>query len=127
MTKTQTVLLWILQAVLAALFLFAGGYKLVTPSATLAQQTHMSAAFIKFIGVCEVLGALGLILPGLLKIRTELTPIAAGGLVIIMIGAVVVTLMQGLGAQAVFPAIVGILAAVVVYGRTRHPAGVATS
>jgi len=71
----------------------------------------------KFIGVCEVLGALGLVLPGLTKIRRGLTPLAAVGLVIIMIGAVVITIM-GLGvAMAISPLITGILCAVVAYGR----------
>jgi DoxX-like family len=75
--------------------------------------------FLRFIGVCEVLGAAGLILPSLLRIRPALTPVAAAGLVIIMIGATTVTLI-GLGAaQAVFPLIVGALATFVAYGRSR--------
>lgn len=74
--------LWTLQILLAALFLFAGGMKLLTPM----------PPFMKFIGVCEVLGALGLVLPGLFKVRLLLTPLAALGLVVIMIGAVAMTL-----------------------------------
>lgn len=111
--------LWTIQGLLAALFLFAGGMKLVMPIAVLAQQSQLPGAFMKFIGVCEVLGALGLIVPALTKIREELTPLAAAGLVIIMIGATSVTLLQGLGAAAVVPAVVGVLAATVAHSRTR--------
>ncbi|HSQ28428.1 MAG TPA: DoxX family protein [Gemmatimonadaceae bacterium] len=114
--------LWTIQGLLAALFLFAGGMKLVMPVAVLAQQSHLPGGFMKFIGVCEVLGAVGLIVPALTKIRGELTPLAAAGLVIIMIGATTVTLLQGVGAGAVVPAVVGVLAATVARGRTRRAA-----
>ena len=69
--------------------------------------------------MCEVLGALGLILPGLLKRRTGLTPLAAAGLVIIMIGATVVTLASMPPSWAVLPVVTGLLAAFVAYGRWR--------
>ena len=75
--------------------------------------------FLRFIGVVEVLGALGLILPGLLRIRQELTPLAAVGLVIIMIGATVVTLAMGSILAALIPLGTGALAAFVAYGRWR--------
>ena len=78
--------------------------------------------FLRFIGICEVLGALGLILPGLLRVRPGLTPLAAAGLVVIMIGATVLTLAGGQGAAlALPPLIIGLLAAFVVYGRRRTP------
>jgi hypothetical protein len=73
--------------------------------------------FIRFIGVCEVLGAIGLILPGLLDIRPELTPIAASGLVIIMTGAVAITIMGGDVALAIVPLVVGLLTTLVAVGR----------
>ena len=73
----------------------------------------------RFIGVVEVLGAIGLILPPLLKIRPGLTPLAAAGLVIIMIGATVLTLASGDVVPALIPLAVGILAAFVAYGRWR--------
>jgi hypothetical protein len=75
--------------------------------------------------VVEVLGALGLILPGLLRIRPILTPLAAAGLVIIMIGATALTLAADGIATAITPLVVGLLAAFVAYGRWRlapHPA-----
>jgi hypothetical protein len=119
-TKKTRLVLWTLQGVLAALFLFAGGVKLALPLAALEKVTPLPAPFIKFIGGAEVLGAIGLVLPGLLRIRTELTALAAAGLVIIMAGATTVTVAtQGL-APAVFPLVVGILAATVARGRW-HP------
>src|SRR5262249_2602468 len=80
--------LWIVQGLLAALFLFAGGFKLAMPAPELSRLAHLPAGFLKFIGTCEVLGALGLVLPGLFRVRPGLTPLAAAGLVIIMTGAV---------------------------------------
>ena len=109
--------LWIVQVLLALLFLFTGGMKLVLPIEEMTQQIPMPGWFLRFIGVCEVLGALGLIFPWLLRIRPGLTPLAASGLVIIMIGAVVTTLAAGDVATAVIPLAVGILAAFVAYGR----------
>src|SRR5712692_9135189 len=60
--------LWIVQGVLALLFLFAGGMKLVMPIEALTEQMPLPGAFVRSIGVAEVLGAMGLILPGLLRI-----------------------------------------------------------
>ena len=112
-------LLWVDQVLLAALFLFAGGMKLVLPIEAMAGPVALPGLFLRFIGVAEVAGALGLVLPSLLKIRPRLTPVAAAGLVIIMIGATVITAMSGPTAMAAVPAVVGILAGVVVYGRLK--------
>ena len=116
-TKRARVALWSIQAVLAALFLFAGGFKLALPLAALAKLSPLPAIFLKFIGACEVTGALGLILPGVFNIKRGLTPLAAAGLVIIMIGATTVTIATQGVAPAVFPFIVGLLSAAVAYGR----------
>jgi hypothetical protein len=113
----MNVALWIVQALLAALFLFAGGVKLITPIEEMTKQIAMPGWFLRFIGVAEVLGALGLILPWLLRIKPGLTPLAASGLVIIMIGATVVTLMTADIATALMPAFVGACLACVAYGR----------
>ncbi len=118
--RTAGALLWVIQGLLAAIFLFSGGFKLVTPAATLTKQAHMSGTFLHFIAVLEVFGAIGLILPWLLRIKPVLTPIAAAGLVILMIGATVVTLKNGGGATAVVPAAVGVLCAIVVVFRSRE-------
>ena len=116
-SRKMTTLLWIVQSLLAALFLFAGGMKLVTPIAAMTQQVALPGAFLRFIGLAEVLGALGLILPGAFRIRPALTPLAAAGLVIIMTGAVGVTMATMGAAQAVIPGVVGVLAASVAVGR----------
>ena len=115
--KKTNVLLWSVQGLLAALFLFAGGTKLVLPLDALATQTGLPALFLRFIGAAEVLGAIGLILPGLLRVQPGLTSVAAGGLVIIMIGATGLTLVSGGAAQAIVPLVVGLLSTFVAYGR----------
>ena len=115
----MTYALWIVQALLALLFLFAGGMKLVLPIEQLTAQVPLPGWFVRFIGGAEVLGALGLILPGLLRIRPGLTPLAAAGLVIIMIGATVISLASGPVVMAPIPLMVGLLAAFVAYGRWR--------
>jgi hypothetical protein len=109
--------LWIVQGLLAALFLFAGGMKLITPVAVLSAMSPFPGEFIRFIGVCEVLGAVGLILPYALRILPGLTALAAAGLVVIMVGATVSTLAIGGGLLALPTLVLGLLAAVVAYGR----------
>ena len=118
-TMRSNLQLWIIQGLLALIFLFAGGMKLILPPEAFKGQILLPGPFMRFIGAAEMLGAIGLILPGLLRIRPQLTPLAACGLVIIMIGAVVITLQGGGGAQAVVPLIVGLLAAFVAYRRWR--------
>jgi len=113
------VLLWIIQALLALLFLFAGIVKLVIPIAAMAKQTGLPGGFLRFIAVCETLGALGLLLPGITRIKTSLTPLAASGLVIIMIGATWVSVAKVSIPSGLFPLAVGVLAAFVAYGRTK--------
>jgi hypothetical protein len=119
----MTYALWIVQGLLALLFLFTGGMKLVLPIEVMTEQTPLPGWFVRFLGVAEVLGAIGLILPGLLRIRPGLTPLAAAGLVIIMIGATALTLagvVPGGGvAPVLIPLVVGLLSAFVAYGRWR--------
>jgi hypothetical protein len=115
----MTYVLWIVQGLLAALFLFTGGMKLALPIEELTAQVPLPGPFVRFIGVAEVLGALGLVLPGLTGIRPGLTPLAAAGLVIIMAGATAVTLVTMDAALALIPLVVGFLAAFVAYGRWR--------
>ena len=120
----MSIVLWIVQVLLALLFLFAGGTKLVMSPEALAamgspNQVHLPGLFIKFIGVCEVLGALGLILPGLLRIKLGLTPLAAVGLLIILLGAIVLTFIADGILPALMPLLAALLAAFVAYGRWR--------
>ena len=115
----MTYALWIVQGLLAAVFLFTGGMKLVLPLEKMTGPVPLPGLFIRFLGVAEILGALGLILPGLLRIRPGLTPLAASGLVVIMIGATVITLVGGDVAPALIPLVVGLLSAFVAYGHWR--------
>ncbi|MEK6283600.1 MAG: DoxX family protein [Acidobacteriota bacterium] len=120
----MNIALWIIQVLLALLFLFAGGTKLVLPIEVLMAQGSpnqivLPALLMKFIGLCEVLGALGLVLPGLLRIKPGLTPLAASGLVILMIGAIALTVAADGVAAGLVPLVVGLLATFVAYGRWR--------
>jgi uncharacterized membrane protein len=117
----MNIALWVVQALLAALFLFAGGIKLVTPMEEMMKQMPqpLPSWFVLFTGVVEVLGAIGVILPRLLGIRPGLTPLAAAGLVVVMIGAMVYAFAAGDVASALIPMVVGLLAAFVAYGRWR--------
>lgn len=108
--------LWAVQVLLALLFLFAGVMKLAMPAAVLA-QFGASAALLRFVAVCEILGALALVLPGWLKVRRGLTPLAAAGLIVIMIGAVVISLRSGGAKMALLPAVTGALLAWVLAAR----------
>ena len=121
----MNILLWIIQILLALLFLFSGGVKLVVPADVLQAQAPpgaitFSAWFLKFIGLCEVLGGLGLVLPGIFRTRRGLIPLAAIGLLIIVIGAVVVSIM-GTGVKtAIIPFVTALLCAFVAYGRRNY-------
>ena len=110
--------LWTIQGALAALFLFAGVMKLVMPIEAMAGPVALPGALLRFIGVAEVLGAAGLVLPWLLRIRPILTPIAAGCLIVIMVGAAAITAM-GSVAGALFPLLVGVALTAVAYGRAQ--------
>ena len=117
----MNIALWIVQGLLAALFLFAGGIKLVMPIEEMLKQMPVALPvwFVQLTGIFEVLGAIGLILPWLLRIRPGLTPLAAAGLVIVMIGATAYNLAAGDIASALMTVVIGILAAFVAYGRWR--------
>ena len=123
----MNIALWIIQALLAALFLFAGGMKLIMPIEEMTQQIAMPGWFLRFIGTAELLGAIGLVLPWLLRIRPKLTPLAATGLTIIMIGATVMTLSMGEILTALVPMVTGLLCLFVAYGRWRLTPAAASS
>lgn len=120
----MNIVLWIIQILMALLFLFAGGTKLVLSPEVLQSmgspnQILLPGWLVRFIGVCEVLGALGLLLPGLLRIRPQLTTIAAIGLVIIMIGATALSIAADGVLAGLVPLIVALLLVFVAYGRWR--------
>ena len=110
-----TYALWIVQGLLTLLFLFTGGMKLIVPLDVLMKQMPipLPGLFVRLLGAAEVLGAIGRILPGLLRVRMVLTALAACGLFVIMIGATMYTLAGGGGAGALLPLVVGLLLAFV--------------
>jgi uncharacterized membrane protein YphA (DoxX/SURF4 family) len=111
--------LWILQVLLALVFIFAGVVKLILPGEEMISQMPfpVPVALLRFVAVCELAGAAGLILPGLLRLHPELTPLAAAGLIVIMIGATVITVLGGMVFAALFPFVVGVLCAYAAYAR----------
>jgi uncharacterized membrane protein YphA (DoxX/SURF4 family) len=115
--KPAHLTLWIVQALLASLFLFAGAFKLAMPADEMARQTGLPVLFIQFIGIAEVAGGLGLLLPGLVRVHRELTPVAASGLIVIMAGAVVISALRVSVGAAAMPFVVGLLLVAVVLGR----------
>jgi len=111
--------LWITQVLLTLLFLWAGGVKLVLRVEEMTALMTLPGWFLRFLGVVEILGGLGLVLPGLLRIRPALTPLAAAGLVVIMIGAVWITFETMGLVPALIPLVAGLLLVFIAYGRWR--------
>jgi uncharacterized membrane protein YphA (DoxX/SURF4 family) len=121
MTNVQTpskaihISLWLTQALLAAMFLMAGIMKTTQPIVELSKTVNWTSsvpeALVMFIGICEFLGGLGLILPALLKIKPNLTPVAALGLGAIQIFAIVFHLLRGetgiIGMNIILAALLG--------------------
>ena len=106
--------LWILQVLLAAMFAFVGGKKLVDAQ----MQQHLGKRLAIFIGAAEVAGAIGLIAPLATGIQPQLTAIAAAALALVMVLAAGYHVRQGHPAKQVAPALVLlVLTAVVAYGR----------
>jgi uncharacterized membrane protein YphA (DoxX/SURF4 family) len=115
-----TYVLWIVQALLALVFVSAGSMKLMMPLDELTTQLQLPGLFIRCVGLAELVGGLGLILPGLLRIRPNLTPLAAAELVHVMLAATLLTLAtDGDAVLALVPLVAGLLAAFVAYGRWR--------
>lgn len=113
-----TKVLWIAQLLLALAMLSAGIIKLISADELLtAYYPLFPAMFMRFIGVCEILGAIGLVVPAALRIRPELTPLAAAGIAIIMAGAVISTIAMGAPSAIAMPLILFLLAVFIAYGR----------
>ena len=111
--------LWIASGLLAFAMVAAGGMKLATPRAQLAQKMRWAATWsdrnVKLLGLAEVLGGIGLIVPHATGILPILTPLAAVGLVVLMLGAVKIHL--DLKEPVVAPAILALLGAFIAIGR----------
>jgi uncharacterized membrane protein YphA (DoxX/SURF4 family) len=118
-----TYVLWTVQILLMLVFVFSGSMKLIMPIEEMTADIALPEFLLRFIGVSEVLGGLGLVLPGLFRIRPELTPLAAAGLSIIMVGAVVITAATMSAVLALIPLVVLLLTVFVGYGRWKQGAG----
>lgn len=116
----MNILLWIVQILLALLFLMSGVLKFVMSYADMTKDAPVVLPhwFILFIGVCEILGGIGLVVPWATGIKPGLTPLAASLLIIIMIGAVITSLPGGV-TMVIVPAITGLLLAFVAWGRRK--------
>jgi uncharacterized membrane protein YphA (DoxX/SURF4 family) len=113
--KALGIALWSMQIILAALFLFAGVMKFVMPVQEMTKGSGLPGSFFHFIGLMEMLGGIGLVLPSVFRIAPSLTPLAACGLGIIMLGATVTSLPMGW--MALFPFLVGLFTAFIAFGR----------
>ncbi len=112
--------LWIAQVLLAVAFLGSGSMKLLTPIADLATKMSWVQGhewLPRFIGLSEVLGAIGLILPALTRIQPKLTGIAGAALALVMVLAVGTHVMEGDAAHAVPALVLGAIAAFIAWGR----------
>jgi uncharacterized membrane protein YphA (DoxX/SURF4 family) len=110
-----------MQLLLALVFLATGSMKLLRPKEQLASSMkwvgHVSPQTVKAIGAVEILGAVGLILPALTGILPWLTPLAAIGLALTMVGAIITHMRLGEAAKAIAPLVLLLLLMVVAYGR----------
>ena len=115
------VALWVIQGLLAVAFLGAGAMKLSQPKEKLAQNMgwveDFSQPAVRLIGAVEVLGAIGLVLPALPGILPWLTPLAALGLALTMVGAALTHLRRKEYGTIAVNAVLLVLAAFVAYGR----------
>jgi uncharacterized membrane protein YphA (DoxX/SURF4 family) len=113
--------LWIVQVLLALAFLNAASRKLVRqkgkPSKGMAWREDFSQSTVRLVGILEVLGAVGLVLPALTGVLPRLTPLAAAGLVLTMIGAALTHLRRGEHETIPVIAVLMVLALFVAYGR----------
>ena len=122
-SKALHITLWVLQTLLAAMFLMSGLMKVSQPIEKLSQMlpwaSQMPELIVRFIGAAEVLGSVGLILPSMLRIQPKLTPTAAVGLAVVMIFAIAFHISRGetgvIGMNFVLLAI----AAFIAWGRSK--------
>ena len=116
--RVVNIALWVLQALLAALFLWHGQFMVFPPADMVAMiNANIGPGLRVFIGVAEILAAVGLILPGLTRILPALTALAAAGLMIVMASASVFHLYRGETASAISAVVILLLVSVVAYTR----------
>jgi uncharacterized membrane protein YphA (DoxX/SURF4 family) len=121
-SKVLHISLWVVQGLLASMFIMAGGMKSTQPVEQLATSlpwvSQVPVALVRFIGISEVLGGLGLVLPALLRIKTVLTPLAAVGIVVIMLLAAILHISRGETPAVGMNIVIGLLAVFVAWGRS---------
>lgn len=121
--KALHIALWVVQVMLAFAFGMAGVMKSTQPIDALRTSMAWVAAvppgMVRFIGMSEFLGAIGILLPALTRIKPRLTPLAAVGLALIMGMAIVFHLTRGEANLTGIPFTLGLLAAFVAWGRFR--------
>ena len=118
----MNILLWILQIILGLYFAFVGIMHFIVPPGLPAQMAWMYdlPTWLHYVsGIAEILGGLGLILPGLFRIQTRLTPLAAGGLALVMVGASIYHILRGEIANIVMNLVLVALLAFIAYGRLK--------
>ena len=115
----MNVALWVLQIILALVYLAHGLMATVQPASRREELAALpySSGFLRFIGICEILGALGLILPMWTGNAPWLTPLAAIGLALIMAGAVWTHLTRRETPQLIVTSLLFLLLAFIAYGR----------
>lgn len=116
----MNVVLWILQALLALVFLAHGLMLLMPPPEVAAQMNEMLPRwFSLFLGVAEVAAGIGLVVPGVTRIKPVLVPAAALGVVIVMIGATILHVVRNEMSPAAITTVLLVMAIVVAHGRLR--------
>ncbi len=120
-SKVLNISLWVAQVLVAATLLWAAYVKLAEPVSTVAAMWpwagEVSPVFLKFTGLVDLAGGLGLILPALLNIKPKLTPIAAVGVVVLMVCASVFHVVRGEASSIGFNIVFGLIAAFIAWGR----------
>lgn len=121
--KKMHIGLWVAQALLGLMFIAAGFAKATQPIAGLSEMMHwpgsVSPMLVRFIGICEFLGGIGLLLPSVLRIKTLLTPYAAVGIATIQILAMVFHISRGEFGNIIPNIIIAGIAIFIYWGRTK--------
>jgi len=122
-SKGLNITLWVAQGLLAAMFLMAGANKFFQSIEELAKMlpwvTDMPMGLVKFIGISELLGGLGLLLPSILRIKPTLTPLAALGLSIVMLLASIFHISRGEFSAIGMNIVLLAIALFIAWGRTK--------
>ena len=122
-SKALNISLWVAQVLLAGMFIMSGFMKVSQPIEQLSQMLpwtkHVPEALVRFIGISEVLGGIGLILPALLRIKPQLTIWAALGLALIMIFAAIFHIVRGEFSAIGMNVILILIAVFIAWGRSK--------